>query len=248
MSLSNVILLSQIAGYAIALILALCVMVPMSLQQDEFRGHCLLFSSGEWSEEDGQLLVQWASQLYCNYVIFVGAMCALAAGAQTYRMARLLCKGDDSSFVSAFVDVMANVFLSIAVLIAALMVTMGFLKWCDVMTQRFPSCETAAGQKIDERDGVDTHGFYVQLGSAQFGAWASFACWVGLSVCALLKLCRYHQLHNLRASMYRERQKLIAGAHGSIVQPGPTSLGEGEIVEDAVGGNMGSRGPIQEVE
>lgn len=35
------------------------------------------------------------------------------------------------------------------------------------------------------------------------------ACWVGLTVFALLKLCRYHQLENMRVSMFRERQRLI---------------------------------------
>ncbi|GLH11586.1 Uncharacterized protein GBIM_16342 [Gryllus bimaculatus] len=249
MSLSNVILLSQIAGYAIALILSLCITVPMSLHQDEFRGHCLLFSTGEWREDDGQFLVKWASQIYCNYVIFVGVVLFLAAAVQLYRMAMFLHKGTDSSFVSAFVDVIGNIWLSVASLIAALMVTLGFLTWCEDMTERFPSswllqvpkvcafgyprwarglgrfktngalcyrCEVAAGKQIDEKDGIDTTHFYIEMGTAQFGTWASFAIWVGLSVCALLKLCRYHQLQNLRASMYRERQKLINGG-------GPTS-------------------------
>lgn len=35
------------------------------------------------------------------------------------------------------------------------------------------------------------------------------ACWVGLSVFALLKMCQQHEIHNMRASMLRERQKLI---------------------------------------
>lgn len=70
-------------------------------------------------------------------------------------------------------------------------------------------CELAAGQDIDHADKIKTDNFYIQLGTAQFGIWGSFATWVGLSVCALLKLCRYHQLENLRVSMYRERQRLI---------------------------------------
>lgn len=37
MALANILLLSQIAGYVIALILSLCIVVPMSLQQDDFR-------------------------------------------------------------------------------------------------------------------------------------------------------------------------------------------------------------------
>lgn len=70
-------------------------------------------------------------------------------------------------------------------------------------------CDLAAGQDIDHADKIKTDNFYIQLGTAQFGVWGSFATWVGLSVCALLKLSRYHKLENLRVLMYRERQRLI---------------------------------------
>lgn len=43
----------------------------------------------------------------------------------------------------------------------------------------------------------------------QFGIWASWSCWVGLTVCTMCKLCYYHQMSNMKASMLRERQKLI---------------------------------------
>lgn len=43
----------------------------------------------------------------------------------------------------------------------------------------------------------------------QFGAWASMACWVGLSIFALLKMFQQHEIQNMRASMLRERQHLI---------------------------------------
>jgi hypothetical protein len=68
------------------------------------------------------------------------------------------------------------------------------------------------------------------MGTAQFGAWASWACWVGLTVFAVLKLCRYHQLENMRVSMYRERQRLINGNNSSAGQEnkiGGGSEGEG---------------------
>lgn len=60
------------------------------------------------------------------------------------------------------------------------------------------------------------------MGTAQFGAWASWACWVGLTVFAVLKLCRYHQLENMRVSMYRERQRLINGSNSSAGQENKT--------------------------
>ncbi|XP_022185589.1 transmembrane protein 179 [Nilaparvata lugens] len=216
MALTNVLLISQIAAYVIAFILSLCITIPMSLHQDEFRGHCLLFSTGVWQETDGQFLVSWASQAYCNYTIFVGVVLLVVSAIQIYRMSVYIYKGIDSSFLSAFVDVVASIFLCGMTVIAALIITLGFMVWCHDMTERFPSCEIAAGQSIDRLDGIDTSNFYIELGAAQFGAWASMACWVGLSVFAMLKLCRYHQLENMRVSMFRERQRLInEGMSGS---------------------------------
>ena len=58
------------------------------------RGHCLLFSSGEW-RENGQFVVNWASQAYCNYTIFVGVVLFLASAIQIYRMSMYLYKGTD---------------------------------------------------------------------------------------------------------------------------------------------------------
>lgn len=204
----NIILVSQICGYVISLILSLCLVIPMTLHQEEFKGHCLLFSTGSW-QETGQFLVNWASQAYCNYTIFVGVLLFVISGIQIYRMSLFLYRGTDSSFLSAFVDVIACVMLCLFTLLASTMITYGFMTWCKNMTERFPSCEIAAGNRIDELDGIDTSGFYFELGIAQFGAWASWACWVGLTVFSLLKLCGYHQLENMRVSMFRERQKLI---------------------------------------
>nr|CAD7441322.1 unnamed protein product [Timema bartmani]CAD7458078.1 unnamed protein product [Timema tahoe]CAD7589983.1 unnamed protein product [Timema genevievae] len=223
MALTNVLLLSQIAGYVVALILSLCITVPMSIHQDEFRGHCLLFSTGTWQETDGQLNVHWASQAYCNYTIFVGVVLFVISAIQIYRMSLFLYKGTDSSFLSAFVDVVGSIFLCAMIIVAALMITLGFLVWCEDMTKRFPSCEVAVGKAIDKQDGIDTSGFYIEMGTAQFGAWASWACWVGLTVFAILKLCRYHQLENMRVSMYRERQRLI---NGQVVQEQGNKLEE----------------------
>lgn len=209
MALTNILLLNQIAGYVVALILSLCIIVPMSLHQDEFRGHCLLFSTGMWQESDGQFVANWASQAYCNYTIFVGLILFLTAAIQIYRLSLLMYRAEDSSFLSAFVDVIWCIFLTSITLIAAIIVTLGFMTWCECMTKRFPSCGAAAGNDIDKADGIDTSGFDIELGTAQFGAWTSLSIWVGLSVCAVLKLLKYHQLENMRVSMYRERQRVI---------------------------------------
>ncbi|CAD1477074.1 unnamed protein product [Heterotrigona itama] len=218
MALTNILLLSQISGYVVALILSLCIIIPMSLHEDEFRGHCLLFSTGTWQESNGQFIVNWASQAYCNYTIFVGLMLLLTSAIQIYRLSILMYRGEDSSFLSAFIDVVSSIFLTTITLIAAIIITLGFMTWCQCMTKRFPSCELAAGNDIDKADDIDTSGFHIELGAVQFGTWFSLSVWVGLSVFAVLKLLRYHQLENMKVSMYRERQRLIEAARSNEIQ------------------------------
>ncbi|CAK9808593.1 Transmembrane protein 179 [Anthophora plagiata] len=218
MALTNILLLSQISGYVVALVLSLCIIIPMSLHQDEFRGHCLLFSTGTWQESDGQFVVNWAPRPYCHYTIFVGLMLLLTSAIQIYRLSIFMYRGEDSSFFSAFVDVVSSIFLTIITLIAAIFITLGFMTWCQCMTKRFPSCELAAGNDIDKADGIDTSGFHIELGAAQFGTWTSLSIWVGLSVFAVLKLLRYHQLENMKVSMYRERQRLIEADKSNEIQ------------------------------
>lgn len=70
------------------------------------------------------------------------------------------------------------------------------------------------------------------MGTAQFGAWASWACWVGLSVFALLKLCQYHQIENMRVSMFRERQRLINGGSGNAQVKAQKESATQEVEDD----------------
>lgn len=182
-----------------------------------FRGHCLLFSTGNWRENDGQFVPDWASKMYCNYTIIVGLIIFVVAAVQIYRMSMLMYKGEDSSFLSAFIDVVTSIFITTLISISATIITLGFMTWCECMTKKFQSCELAAGNEIDKADGLNTTGFHIELGVAQFGSWSSLSVWVGLSVFATLKLLRYHQIENMKVSMYRERQRLIEAA--SSVQP-----------------------------
>ena len=70
----NIIKAVQGVGYLSAFVLSLVICVPMSMNQDQFKGRCLLFSTGQWQQMDGQFLVDWASQAYCNFTIFVAVI------------------------------------------------------------------------------------------------------------------------------------------------------------------------------
>nr|CAG4638000.1 EOG090X0BKO [Chydorus sphaericus] len=201
----NVLLVVQITVYLLALVLALCITVPVIIHQKEFKGHCLLFSRGTWRETDGQFVIKWATSGYCVFVSCVGVFSMVACLVQLRRLGGFLHRGADSSFLSAFVDSVGSAFLCFLSLAAAMIITLGFGTWCSDITQRFEECSYAEDENIDQADNINTAGFYLLLGTAQFGAWASWACWTALSVCAVLKLCRYHQRENIRVSMAKER-------------------------------------------
>lgn len=48
------------------------------------RYKCLLFTTGDYREEDGQFVPEWASGIYCYYVVLMAAyviiVCLLQAG------------------------------------------------------------------------------------------------------------------------------------------------------------------------
>nr|CAG4641966.1 EOG090X0BKO [Eurycercus lamellatus] len=205
----NVLLVVQITVYLLALVLALCFSVPVIIHQKDFKGHCLLFSRGTWRETDGQFVIKWASCGYCYFVAFCGLLSLSACLLQLHRLGHFLHRGTDSSFLSAFVDAVGSAFLCFLSLAAALIITLGFGTWCQDITQRFEECSYAEDEKIDQADDINTSGFYLLLGTAQFGAWASWTCWVALAVCAVLKLLRYHQQENIRVSMAKERRRLL---------------------------------------
>lgn len=208
MPVNNVLLLCQGTGYIVALMLSLCVVAPLTLNLECFKGHCLLFTTGTFGD-DGNFNANWATKGYCIYTLFIGYLTVITSLIQAVRMFSMLRKQTDSSFLSAFLDCILTVALSIVVFIASILVTLGFKTWCDAVTQRFRSCDDASIMEISKADNVQTKGFFIQIGTAQFGIWSSWVCWVLLAVLSTLKLCRYHEKEVIRVSMARQRQKII---------------------------------------
>lgn len=129
---------------------------------------------------------------------------------QIYRIAMLYHKEEESSFLALFLDSAVSLICCAMVLASSIFITLGFIIWCGLMNERFPSCQTADGQNITKPDVlIQTAGFYNGMGVAQFGSWGIFATFAVLSSLAILKLVNNHQLRNLRVSMYLERQRLV---------------------------------------
>ena len=57
-------------GYVCAFLLSLVICVPMSMHQDQFKGRCLLFSTGVWQEQDGQFKVRLFKRTFLHLSVF----------------------------------------------------------------------------------------------------------------------------------------------------------------------------------
>lgn len=212
----NLLVVIQATGYAVSLCMSVCIAVPISLHLRRFEDHCLLYTTGTFSNEDGSFIPKWSSTSFCSFTDFIGLLTFAVSAIQGIRMCVFLFRQTDSSFFSALLDTIACLMLTGFIFVASIMISGGFKVWCDAVTQRFKSCEDASLTQLFPKDNnINTYGFYIHFGTAQFGAWVAFVCWVLLTVLATRKLCRYHEQENMRVSMLRERQRLLQGETGS---------------------------------
>ncbi|KAL7645941.1 UNVERIFIED_CONTAM: hypothetical protein RMT77_002838 [Armadillidium vulgare] len=210
MAISNHLVLFQATFFILVLVLAVCEFLPITFHLFNFKGHCLLFTNGTWRGTDGQFMAEWSSQAYCDVAIAWGLIAVAVSLIQMHRFINYLCSATDTSFLGAFLDCLISGFMFICSLCIAIMMTLGYQEWCDAIMQRFEQCQDASSNNILKDEGIDTTMFYTQFGTAQFGAWSLWVCFVGLLVVSLLKLCKYHQTENIRSSMARDRARLIS--------------------------------------
>ncbi|CAG2107379.1 unnamed protein product, partial [Medioppia subpectinata] len=174
-----------------------------------------LYTDGQYIEDDGRFEPNWSSAANCWFTLFTGFTLFLIAFIQMSRKFILLYKGVDSTFLSAFMDTVLSILATILVVSDAVIVTKGFSVWCQSVEQ---SCETAASvMVIGVNSGIDPKGFFLELGSVQFGIWFLLVCWVFSLVLASRKLFIYHERENMIVSMTRERQRHIGNDYTHIV-------------------------------
>lgn len=207
MGLTNVILLSQAAGYSVTIILSLCVVIPMIMHEASFQGHCLLFTTGTFVSSDGSFDPQWGSGFYCGFTLFVGIISFIIALVQLVRMCIFLCKNTDGSFLSAFLDTVISIIMIILVITSAYFVTRGFSTWCSAITERFPQCEVSEVMQIRGCPDINPKGFFLEMGTVQFAIWTALVFWVMLFVLSARKVFVFHERENIIISMARERNR-----------------------------------------
>jgi len=77
MSIGNILLLSQVTIYVITFLFSLFIVIPLTVYEAQFNGHCLLFATGDLNVSSlpvEQLTVQWGDGGYCKYPIVMGIL------------------------------------------------------------------------------------------------------------------------------------------------------------------------------
>nr|XP_006132478.3 transmembrane protein 179 [Pelodiscus sinensis] len=115
-----------------------------------------------------------------------------------------------SSFFYAFLNLLISVFVVFVIFIASTIVTVGFNMWCDAVTEKgsMPnSCEEL--QDIDLELNLETSAFYDQFAIAQFGLWAAWLTWLGITILAFLKVYHNYRQEDLLDSLIHEKELLL---------------------------------------
>ena len=70
MALGNLLILTQVIAYLLAVIFALFMFIPIAVNLGQFNSHCLLNAEGHWTG-DVLDIDSWGLSANCNFPIFV---------------------------------------------------------------------------------------------------------------------------------------------------------------------------------
>lgn len=82
MALGNMLVLSQVTIFFVSFLLSFLLFIPVSVNVNEFGGHCILYAEGKWvnavnSSEMELRDVVWGASSGCGFNIFMGVIVML---------------------------------------------------------------------------------------------------------------------------------------------------------------------------
>ncbi|KAM8920909.1 transmembrane protein 179 [Pelodytes ibericus] len=215
MALNNF-LFAQCILYFLAFIFSFITIVPLSENSADFHGKCLLFTEGMWlsvnvtQDREHFTVDEWGPESACRFSLFTGLLSLLVAAVQAWRTLFFLCKDHEDSFFYAFVNLLISSFVVFVIFIASTIVSVGFNMWCDAITEK--GAMPSSCEELQDRDlelGLEKSSFYDQFAIAQFGLWASWHTWLGISILAFLKVYHNYRQEDLLDSLIHEKELLI---------------------------------------
>lgn len=97
MALGNLLILTQVVAYLLAVIFALFMFLPVAVNLGQFKGHCLLNAQGHWEVSEEQRMElqidKWGLAANCNFPIFMGVVAFPVSLFYVFWMSIYLFKG-----------------------------------------------------------------------------------------------------------------------------------------------------------
>ncbi|XP_042301072.1 transmembrane protein 179 isoform X2 [Sceloporus undulatus] len=221
--------LGQCVGCCLAFLFSFIVVVPLSEHSRDFHGRCLLFTQGLWlsanltAQRQRFTVQEWGPPAACRFALAAGLLSLLLAAALAARALLALAKGaaapgaaaagagrEQDSFFYAFLNLLISAFVVFVIFIASTIVSVGFNMWCDAITEKgsMPnSCEEL--QDIDLELNLENSAFYDQFAITQFGLWAAWLTWLGITILAFLKVYQNYRQEDLLDSLIHEKELLL---------------------------------------
>lgn len=73
--MGNILLLSQVIAFLVSFLGSFFIFIPVSINLQEFDGHCLLGAKGTWNFSSGNVMlmdIKWGLHSDCGFSIFIG--------------------------------------------------------------------------------------------------------------------------------------------------------------------------------
>ena len=77
MGVGNVLLLSQVIAFLVSFLGSFFIFIPVSLNLQEFDGHCLLGAKGTWNFSGPTVMltdIKWGLHSDCGFAVFIGVV------------------------------------------------------------------------------------------------------------------------------------------------------------------------------
>lgn len=147
MGMGNILLLSQVIAFLVSFLGSFFIFIPVSINLQEFDGHCLLGAKGTWNFSSGNVMlmdIKWGLHSDCGFSIFIGIVAMILSVFFIVWQSVNLFKNTDSSWVDAFVTCVICIIMCLLLFICSLILSVGYHRWCKTLTgynSPFSRCE-----------------------------------------------------------------------------------------------------------
>ncbi|XP_061169006.1 transmembrane protein 179B-like [Saccostrea echinata] len=199
MDVTNLPLLVNTFVYFVIFVCGFAISIPLGVSRINSEG-CLLYATLKPPGSSNYMyFLVFSNESNCEFPIFSGVIfCILyALGMAIYNSCTIYKSQKDPSIASKMCVIpfiMLNSLVTIIMLVASCMISVGFKEICDSMTkgkyEYFPSCIEAENQKLVipiTKKISSTGRFYTLINVSQTASWICTICWLILVLSGIIQ-------------------------------------------------------------